>query len=320
MRRLAPLTWTIRAGLTIAAIGLVWMNWPAQDADASYIPNVSEPAYTSRPRPRILIDEGHLNMHTAGGRYRPFARLLQRDGFLVSASDGRITADALGAGNVFVTANALGYKGLMQHLANSAGLERAIQFDVDAFTGDEAQQLESWVSAGGRALIVADHAPAGAASRRLAAAFGVEMTNWWAEDRGGATITFTRANGGLADHPITNGRTAAERIATVMTFTGQALRPPAGARVILRFTAEAREYPFRKSRENEGRSAEGLAQAVALAHGRGRVVIMGEAAALTAQRVETAGAPPTLFGINTRDVDNQQFALNVVHWLVGILN
>ena len=47
---------------------------------------------------------------------------------------------------------------------------------------------------------------------------------------------------------------------------------------------------------------------------------MGEAAALTAQRVETAGAPPTLFGINTRDVDNQQFALNVVHWLVGILN
>src|SRR5262245_53003914 len=85
-------TWMVRAGLAMAAAGFVWMNWPAQEADASFDPSVARPAFIHRPWPRVLIDEGHLNVHTAGGRYRPFARLLERDGFRILPSEGRITA------------------------------------------------------------------------------------------------------------------------------------------------------------------------------------------------------------------------------------
>ena len=313
------LTWMLRAGLTMAVAGLTWMVWPSQTVDRSYSPLLEHPAFAAGARPRLVVDEGHLNTHTSSGGYRAFARLLQRDGFRVLSRQGRVTAAALSGADIFVTVNPLGYMGLAQHLANLAHLERAVQLNADAFDADEVQNVAEWVAAGGRALIVADHAPAGLAARRLALAFGVEMTNWWAEDRSRSDITFARSNGGVREHPITNGRTSAERVSAVMTLTGQALKPPTSAAVLLQFSAAAREYPFRQSRQEEGRSAAGLAQAVALQYGRGRVVILGEAAALTAQRIDAADATSILIGLNRRDVDNQQFALNIVHWLMGLI-
>ena len=313
------LTWMLRAGLTMAIAGLSWIVWPSQTVDRSYAPLLEHPAFAAGARPRVVVDEGHLNAQTSSGGYRAFARLLQRDGFRVMSSEGRITAAALRGADIFVTVNPLGYIGLAQHLANLAHLERAVRLNADAFDADEALRVAAWVAAGGRALIVADHAPAGLAARRLALSFGVEMTNWWAEDRSRSDITFTRSNGGVREHPITIGRTSAERVNAVMTFTGQALKPPPGASVLLQFSASAREYPFRRSRDEEGRSVAGLAQAVALPYGRGRVVVLGEAAALTAQRIDAADAASILIGMNRRDVDNQQFALNIVHWLMGLI-
>jgi len=313
------LTWMLRAGLTMAIAGLSWIVWPSQTVDRSYAPLLEHPAFAAGARPRVVVDEGHLNAQTSSGGYRAFARLLQRDGFRVMSSEGRITAAALRGADIFVTVNPLGYIGLAQHLANLAHLERAVRLNADAFDADEALRVAEWVAAGGRALIVADHAPAGLAARRLALFFGVEMTNWWAEDRSRSDITFTRSNGGVREHPITIGRTSAERVNAVMTFTGQALKPPPGASVLLQFSASAREYPFRRSRDEEGRSVAGLAQAVALPYGRGRVVVLGEAAALTAQRIDAADAASMLIGMNRRDVDNQQFALNIVHWLMGLI-
>jgi hypothetical protein len=319
-RRLAALTWLVRAGLAMAALGLVWMNWPSQPADASYVPRIEAPAFTARPRPRVIVDDGHLNAHTSSDRLRPLVRLLERDGLRVLTSDGRITAGILRGGELFVTANALGYAGLAQHAANLAGLERSVHLNVDAFSESEVRELADWVEHGGGALIVADHAPAGAATRKLAAAFGVTMTNWWAEDRGSMEITFTRGNGGLGDHAILNGRSSAERVNAVVAFSGQALVAPADTGVLLRLSADAREYPFRQSREDEGRSAGGLAQGVAVRHGRGRVVILGEAAMISAQRASVPGEPARLIGMNRTDVDNQQFALNIVHWLMGLID
>jgi hypothetical protein len=314
------LTWTLRAGLALATTGLGWMLWPSQVADSTFIPLVTRPAYTRRPLPRVLFDEGHINTDTSDGRYKPFARLLERDGFRVLPSEGRITTGVLGGADLFVTVNALGYAGLAQHLADLAGLERSVRLPIGAFDGNEVRTLADWVSAGGRALIVADHAPAGTAARALASAFGVEMTTWWVEDDRQTELRFTRENGGLCAHAIADGRSVSERVNVVLTFTGQALRPPAGADVLLRLPSTARAYPFRRSRENEGRPAGGLAQAVALRHGRGRVVVLGEAAALSAQKIDVAGATPILIGMNRAGVDNQQFALNVVHWLVGLLD
>lgn len=212
-------------------------------------------------------------------------------------------------------------------LTDRLGLERLVHFDVDAFADDEIAALSAWVAAGGRALIVTDHAPTANAAQRLAQAFGVEMTTWWLEDAahsdpdGGntATLIFSRDNGLLAAHPILDGRGQHERVSRVMTFTGQALRPGPHGVALLSTSPTAREYPYRASREAQGRSAAGLAQAVAVTFGKGRVVILGEAAALSAQRIDVPGAPPYLMGMNRDGIDNQQFALNIMRWLMGVL-
>ena len=152
------------------------------------------------------------------------------------------------------------------------------------------------------------------------------MTNWWAEDEkrhDGATanpafLVFTRDDGLHDDHPIVQGRGPAEQVHRIVTFTGQALRPRAGS-ALLTLSSTAREYPFRRSRESEGRSAAGLAQAVALEHGGGRVVVLGEAAMITAQTARLADGTLLRFGMNREDADNRQFALNVMHWLARVL-
>ncbi|OGT92751.1 MAG: hypothetical protein A2083_05430 [Gemmatimonadetes bacterium GWC2_71_9] len=67
-------------------------------------------------------------------------------------------------------------------------------------------------------------------------------------------------------------------------------------------------------------SAAGHAQGVALEVGSGRVVILGEAAFLSAQIVAIPGSPTIPVGMNVPGPDNQQFALNLLHWLTRLLN
>ena len=59
-----------------------------QVADLKYKPPIPRPAYEAGKGPRVAIDEAHHNFHTAGGRYRPFAELLRRDGYRVEAEAG----------------------------------------------------------------------------------------------------------------------------------------------------------------------------------------------------------------------------------------
>jgi hypothetical protein len=68
----------------------------------------------------------------------------------------------------------------------------------------------------------------------------------------------------------------------------------------------------------EGTSVGGRAQAVALKFGSGRVIVLGEAALLTAQIARVDGTEMR-FGMNASGNDDRQFALNLVHWLSGIL-
>ena len=120
---LRRLTWMMRAGLLVFGAGMAWTLWPVQDVDASFRPRNTERTFTER-RPRIAIDEGHQNFHTSDGRYRPFARLMERDGFRVTAIPGRITPEALRNVDIFVTAKHWASEGMAQQVANLAGLER----------------------------------------------------------------------------------------------------------------------------------------------------------------------------------------------------
>ena len=66
------------------------------------------------------------------------------------------------------------------------------------------------------------------------------MTKWWAEDEAHpdpatmnpGSVVFTRKHGMIGDHPIALGRSPAEQIHVVMTFTGQALRARTGTALL----------------------------------------------------------------------------------------
>ena len=49
--------------------------------------------------------------------------------------------------------------------------------------------------------------------------------------------------------------------------------------------------------------------------GKGHVVVLGEAAMLSAQLAGPNGNP---FGMNRPGIDNRQLALNIMHWLSGL--
>jgi hypothetical protein len=67
---------------------------------------------------------------------------------------------------------------------------------------------------------------------------------------------------------------------------------------------------------NAPQSAAGRAQGLVMKFGKGRIVVLGEAAMLSAQ---LAGPNKTPFGMNRPGLDNRQLAINIMHWLSGLL-
>jgi hypothetical protein len=151
------------------------------------------------------------------------------------------------------------------------------------------------------------------------------MSNWFTEDEQHSDpdaygwLIFSRENGLLLAHPVTEGRGAEERVGKVVSFNGQSLMGPAGSVPFLQLAPTAVEYPGRSSTLAEGRSAAGRAQGVALTYGKGRVVVLGEAAMLSAQVFRLPGRALRL-GMDYPGCDNRRLALNIVHWLSGLTN
>lgn len=281
-----------------------------QIADPTFDATVTRPAYTKK-HPRVLFDEAHNNFHTAGGRYKAFADLVTSDGYEVVANSKTFSADTLAGNDILVIANPLG-------APIEAGFAAA---NKPAFTEAECQAVRDWVNRGGSLLLIADHYPVGAAAGNLAKVFGVDMSNAYTDDPANydpklGDILFARSNKLLLDHPITRGRNEAERINRIVTFTGQSLAGPKGSVVLLKLADTAVDAlpPERKIKT----SAAGRAQGLAIKHGKGRVVVLGEAAMLTAQLAGPEKAP--FGGLNIKTIDNRQLALNIMHWLSRLLS
>jgi hypothetical protein len=288
-----------------------------QLSDPGFDPAVAHPAYRPGAGPRVLFDEAHHNFHTATGRYKAFADLLTRDGYHLMPNREPFSAELLRSYDLLVIANALG--------AADPGSPSA---ESPAFTANEARAVDEWVRAGGALLLITDHQPTGAAARILAEPFGVEMSNAVVVDRTEGhhldgymemNLEFTRANGLLADHPITAGRDSTERIQRVVAFGGQSLRGPHKGECFLELGADAFDFHATSRAQT---SAAGRCMGLALRHGRGRVVIMGEAGMLSAQLVTEDGPEGKTshpWGMNWPGIDNRQLALNISHWLSGAL-
>ena len=279
-----------------------------QQGDSNFDARVTHPAY-AKTHPRILFDEAHNNFHTASGRYKPFVDLISNDGYQVVPNKQKFAKQTLREFQVLVIANALGSP-------NADGPEAS----DPAFTQPECDTVREWVRNGGALLLVADHAPAGGAAAILGASFGVEMSKAYTGDPTNfqrialdvSWIMYSRENKALGDHAITRGRDDSERINRVLSFTGQSLKGPQGSAPILKLSDAAYDvFDGNKPQQAKMDSAAGRSQALGLEFGKGRVVVFGEAAMLTAQDRN--------FGMNYPGVDNRQLALNAMHWLTGLL-
>jgi hypothetical protein len=275
-----------------------------QISDPTFDAVVAAPAFRGHG-PRVLFDDGHRNFHRSDGRYAPFVTLVRNDGFVVTSNTKPFDAASLKMHDILIIVNAEG---------ETTG--------APAFTAEEIAAVGAWVDGGGSLLLVADHSPFGRAANAMSERFGVTMLDNHLKDEthhdpslpGPFFLLFTRENGLLAEHPITRG------LNRVVTFGGQALRVHGPAELLLRLSPDARIVRDLKQPAVTEPAGPNAAHAVALTRGRGRVVIIGEAAALTAQVITGDAAKPfgvkeLRIGMSRGDIDNKQLALNIVRWL-----
>jgi len=286
-----------------------------QAGDSGFNASVASPAYI-KSHPKVLFDEAHNNVYTSLGNYKSFADLITNDGYRVVPNKDKLSRKVLSGYDLLVIVNAVGPP---EHR------------DSSPFTEEECNALRDWVTSGGSLLLIADNAPYSGAAGELSKRFGVSLTNGYTVDTskfnreaGDQTeLIFTRSDGLLADHPITTGRDTNERINRILTFSGTSMKGPPGSVALLKLSGTALDVlpPYRAptpenpSPDHRTVSAAGGAQGLALEIGKGRVVVLGEAAMLTAQVMPSG----LRFGMNISGADNRQLALNIVHWLSRLL-
>lgn len=298
-----------------------------QDSDPEFHAAVEQATYTHE-HPRVALDQAHHNYHTLGGRYRPFGDLLSSDGYELVPNTTVFSSSSLSGVRVLVIANARGAE-----TPNEAG--------NPAFLPSECDAVENWVREGGALLLIADHTPFGSAAHDLAIRFGVDMGRGYvfdpAQSDGNPTfLVFSADNGLLGDHSVIQGRSPAERVHRIVAFTGQSLSVPPGATALMKLAATAFEIDSyaagdkvleathnkpQTAGEPQPRLTTGRAQGVALVFGKGRVVVVGEAAMFSAQRLryDNPSEPDFRFGMNVPGNDDKQFVLNTLHWLSGAI-
>jgi hypothetical protein len=302
-----------RALTLFVCVGLACVCVGAQQvADPDFKPAIAKPAYAQGRGPAVCIDEAHFNFHTASGRYAPFAELVARDGYIFKPSAARFSKETLAKCRVLVIANALGER-------NQSNWTHPID---PAFADDEVVAVSEWVKRGGSLFLIVDHMPMPGANEKLAAAFGVRFSNGFAliPNAQGAMI-FKRADGLLADNPVTRGRSKKESIESVATFTGSAFRVERGASPVLVLGQNVISLEpttaWQFTPETPRVDVKGWYQGATLRHGKGRVAVFGEAAMFTAQ---LGGPQRSKIGMNSPQApQNAQLLLNVIHWLTGKL-
>ena len=280
--------------------------------DAFQLPEIT-PAFKRGHGPIVLMDAYHNNAGLLEGNYLPFGELLEKDGYKIEQVKEAFKADVLSRGQILIIVNPLATENV-----NNWKLPV-----YTAFSPSEISAITKWVYNGGALLLAADHMPFPGASEKLAREFGVIFTNGFAIDTvHWDPLVFKKSDGSLATHPITNGRNHSEKIDSVASFWGQAFRSSYPEAIgLFMFGQNVVSYnPDTAWRFNEHTPVipvQGWLQAVALAYGKGRVLILGEAGMLSAQ---VAGPKRVPMGMNSRrGKQNPQFILNSMHWLSCLL-
>jgi hypothetical protein len=280
----------LAAALAIPAMPALAQQVVDPDADTK----VADPAFAAGKGPVVTVDSGHGERQTLATDYAPFGALLTHDGYVVRDFDQPISAASLAKSDVLVIVDPL----------NPKDSPKAPKYQsTSAFTPQEIATITDWVKGGGALLMVADHPPYAGSLRDLAASFGFEIEMYAAQHVPKEEF-FSFANGDLVDGPLTRG------LPQIQTFYGAAFTAPAEATPLLRFdsswTMLVTDKPPRPMSASDLRGA-------TVAVGKGRVVLLAEAGAWSAQLLGPRKRP---MGFNAPGAQgNKRFIRNVVRWL-----
>lgn len=300
--------------LAAGAFTLVY-RWAAGAPGPSFPGRVDAPAWTGGG-PAVLVDDAHWNRGTSRNRLVAFAQLLAADGYRVLEGANATRAETLSDARVSVVVNPLGVPGLLRRAGARFGLGELAFFDEDGLMQQEIETTAQWVENGGSLLLAADEAPDARGARGLAARFGVTMRGRLVVDVGHAEaaspawLLFSRENGLIGTHPITDGGTGLPPVNRVVTFGGQALETPPDGTVLLRLSPSASEVRRAGDPPTSGQRVDGLAMAVAIERGRGRVVVLGDSHVLTRDPGPGDGT-----GLEWPGSNNTRFVRAVMRWL-----
>lgn len=312
----------IRASMTLvaflAAIGLpACQQSSEEEADAATV----SPASQSPDGPLILWDRGHNNFGTLERRRRLLDWLV-RSGYRVREVLGRFDAATLAEADIVMSKNALAAR-------NVAEADWRLP-TPSAFTRDEIETIASWVRDGGALVLIIEHMPMAGGMADLASAFGVMVANGFVvradaidqvipelADTMAGVFVYRRGDGRLPSHPVTNGRTAAERVDSVATDWGSAFLLPPGAISLLTLDsaavslepAVAWEFPESTPQVPVGNWSQGAL----LGYGKGRLAVLADAWPVIAP------IPPEWIdsiGYDAWGVQHAQFTLNLLRWLL----
>ena len=280
-----------------------------QISDPEFNPPIVNPAYPPGEGSQVYIDEAHNNFHTMDGRYKPFADLLTKDGYVVNPLKDEIGQNTLEDVDILVISNSLNIRNTQDWTLPTPS----------AFTEDEINNIVSWVKDGGSLFLIADHMPFPGAAGELASTFGFELNNGFAYDTvtGGSPDLFTIKEGTLKANSITNGRNELEKVDSIYSFTGEAFQIPEDAATVLilneNFISLMPDTAWNFKDDTPQISVSGWSQGAVKKFGKGKIAMWGEAAMFTAQ---IAGEQKVKTGMNAPKAKyNYQLLLNIIHWL-----
>lgn len=285
-----------------------------QITELLFDPEITNPAYPEGNGPDIYLDEGHYNRHTYGGlgSFIAFKDVLIKDGYQIISSKDQFTATSLQSVKLLVIPCAQDEKNLEPRWENPV---------YSAFKQSEITAIKNWVENGGSLFLIVDHHPFAGASKDLAKEFGFELFNGHAEDFSQEfQDIFHRANGTLGSNVITNGRDITEKVDSIKTFSGAAIKIPNDASPILTFDGDWEQWlpdvawDFSNI---ESESIDGLSQGAFKKFGHGKIIVFGDANMFSAQDTSWGGKMG-FFDPNAKY--NYKLLLNIVHYMDGLLD
>ncbi len=339
--------------ITAAAFGQIVK--PVNDPD--FNAKIARPAYTKN-YPKVLFDEAHFNANVAVERYKAFADLIANDGYQITINEEKFTAKTLEGYAVLIVADAAGAKGIerfdapaftveessairdwvhsggsllliagatpygkaAENLARALGVEMSNGRTNDKSNRDPEAPLSSILYTRENKLLADHFITQGRDSteqlNRVLAYTGQSLKG--PEN----SVAFLK----LADTAVESPGISAADIKAAMSEPAKTPESVSAERSAPEKALPQKGLPpgaISIHSKNEV-SAAGRAQGVAFTFGKGRVVVLGESDVLAAkllrgQIARLKGKDSLPIGMNAPGNDNRQLALNIMHWLSGLL-